>query len=137
MSRRTNEDRDERRKSSKSDRDERDRKSDRDRRDSRYSTLSELGSGDDKYKQMAKKLSKDKTELKEKLKKEAEKNIANFGDGIKILNGRWGAYITDGKKNAKIPKDIEPKKITHDEAKKFLAEAPERKGRARRFTKKK
>lgn len=69
MSRRTNEDRDERRKSSKSDRDERDRKSDRDRRDSRYSTLSELGSGDDKYKQMAKKLSKDKTELKEKLKK--------------------------------------------------------------------
>jgi DNA topoisomerase-1 len=73
----------------------------------------------------------------EKLKKEAEKNIANFGDGIKILNGRWGAYITDGKKNAKIPKDIEPKKITHDEAKKFLAEAPERKGRARRFTKKK
>lgn len=73
----------------------------------------------------------------EKLKKEAEKNIADFGDGIKILNGRWGAYITDGKKNAKIPKDIEPKKITHDEAKKLLAETPERKGRARRFTKKK
>ena len=60
----------------------------------------------------------------EKLKKEAEKNIADFGDGIKVLNGRWGAYITDGKKNVKIPKDHDPKKIAHDEAKKLLEAAP-------------
>jgi DNA topoisomerase-1 len=73
----------------------------------------------------------------EKLKKEAEKNIADFGDGIKILNGRWGAYITDGKKNAKIPKDTDPTKIKHEEAKKILTNAPDRKGRTRRFTKKK
>lgn len=59
-----------------------------------------------------------------KLKTEAEKNIADFGDGIKVLNGRFGAYITDGKKNAKIPKDTEPTAITHDEAKKLLAAAP-------------
>jgi DNA topoisomerase-1 len=59
-----------------------------------------------------------------KLKAEAEKNIADFGDGIKVLNGRFGPYITDGKKNAKIPKDSDPKKITHEEAKKLLAEAP-------------
>jgi DNA topoisomerase-1 len=65
----------------------------------------------------------------EKLKAEAEKNIADFGDGIKVLNGRYGPYVTDGKKNAKIPKDADPKKITHDEAKKMIAEAPETKRR--------
>jgi DNA topoisomerase-1 len=70
-----------------------------------------------------------------KLKSEAEKNIADFGDGIKVLNGRYGPYITDGKKNAKIPKDTEPKSITHEQAKKLLDEAPAaKKGR---FTRKK
>lgn len=59
-----------------------------------------------------------------KLKAEAEKNIADFGDGIKVLNGRFGPYITDGTKNAKIPKDTDPKTITHEAAKKLLDEAP-------------
>lgn len=65
-----------------------------------------------------------------KLVAEAEKNIADFGDGIKVLNGRFGPYITDGKKNAKIPKDSDPKVITHEEAKEMLAKAPTKKGRA-------
>lgn len=69
-----------------------------------------------------------------KLKTEAEKNIADFGDGIKVLNGRYGPYITDGKKNAKIPKDIDPKSITHEQAKKLVAEAPAAK---KRFTRRK
>ncbi len=64
-----------------------------------------------------------------KLQAEAEKNIADFGDGIKVLNGRFGPYITDGKKNAKIPKDTDPKSITHEEAKKMIAEAPAAKKR--------
>jgi DNA topoisomerase I len=59
-----------------------------------------------------------------KLKSEAEKNIADFGDGIKVLNGRYGPYVTDGTKNAKIPKDVEPKDITHDMAKEMIAAAP-------------
>lgn len=66
-----------------------------------------------------------------KLKAEAEKNIADFGDGIKVLNGRFGPYITDGKKNAKIPKDTDPKEITHDQAKKILTDAPLKKSRTR------
>jgi len=72
-----------------------------------------------------------------KLKAEAEKNIADFGDGIKVLNGRFGPYITDGKKNAKIPKDTDPKTITHEDAKKLLKEAPAKKAFKRRPTKKK
>ena len=73
-----------------------------------------------------------------KLKTEAEKNISDFGDGIKVLNGRYGPYITDGKKNAKIPKDQKPEKITHEEAKKMIAAAPatKRKFPARRSAKK-
>lgn len=65
----------------------------------------------------------------EKLKAEAEKNIADFGDGTKVLNGRYGPYITDGSKNAKIPKDTDPKTITHEQALQILADAPEPKGR--------
>ena len=74
----------------------------------------------------------------EKLKAEAEKNIADFGDGIKVLKGRYGPYVTDGKKNAKIPKDTEPKDITHEQAKEMLASAPAAKGRfAKKSTAKK
>ncbi len=69
-----------------------------------------------------------------KLKAEAEKNIADFGDDIKVLNGRYGPYITDGTKNAKIPKDTDPKSITHEQAKQILAEAPASK---KRFPRKK
>lgn len=63
-----------------------------------------------------------------KLQAEKEKNIADFGDGIKVLKGRYGPYITDGSKNAKIPKDTKPEDITHDQAIKLLAEAPAKKG---------
>ncbi len=70
-----------------------------------------------------------------KLKAEAEKHIATFDNGIQILNGRYGPYVTDGKKNAKIPKDTDPKKISEKQAQKLLDEAPEKKGRFARKTK--
>jgi DNA topoisomerase-1 len=68
-----------------------------------------------------------------RLKQEADANriIADFGvDNIQVLNGRYGPYITDGKKNAKVPKDREPKSVTLEECRALLAQAPERgKGR--------
>ncbi|HEV2443063.1 MAG TPA: DNA topoisomerase I [Steroidobacteraceae bacterium] len=68
-----------------------------------------------------------------RLKQEADANriIADFGvDNIQVLNGRYGPYITDGKKNAKVPKDREPKSMTLEESRVLLAQAPERgKGR--------
>jgi DNA topoisomerase-1 len=65
-----------------------------------------------------------------KLQAEREKTIADYGE-VKILNGRFGPYITDGKKNAKIPKDTDPKTITEEEAKKIIADTPVRKPRTR------
>ena len=58
-----------------------------------------------------------------KLDAEAAKHIAQWGD-IQVLNGRYGPYITDGTKNVKIPKDVEPKSITEEQAKEILAKAP-------------
>ena len=59
-----------------------------------------------------------------KLQAEAEKHIAEFSDGVKVLNGRFGPYITDGTKNAKVPKDTDPKTITHEQALEILKAAP-------------
>ncbi len=72
-----------------------------------------------------------RTMYAEKLEKEAAKNINEFAGGIKVLNGPYGPYITDGKKNAKIPKDTDPKTIDHKMAKQLLKDAPA-KGKARR-----
>jgi DNA topoisomerase-1 len=72
----------------------------------------------------------------DKLKKEAEKNIADFGT-IKILNGPYGPYVTDGKKNARIPKETDAKKMTEKQAKELLAKAPTKKRRFPRRTVKK
>ena len=70
-----------------------------------------------------------------RLKKEADANriIRDFGvDGIQVLNGRFGPYVTDGAKNAKIPKDRDPKSLALEECRTMLAQAPAR-GRRGRF----
>ncbi len=69
-----------------------------------------------------------------KMEQEANKNIADFGK-IKILNGPYGPYVTDGKKNARIPKETDPKKLTAKSAAKLLAEAPAKKSFRRRAPK--
>ena len=67
-----------------------------------------------------------------RLKQEADANriISDFGvDNIQVLNGRYGPYITDKVKNAKIPKDRDPKSLTLEECRELLAQAPVRRGR--------
>jgi DNA topoisomerase I len=64
-----------------------------------------------------------------RLKQEADANriIADFGvESLQVLNGRFGPYVTNGKKNAKIPKDRDPKSITLEEARVMIEQAPER-----------
>ena len=63
-----------------------------------------------------------------KLAAEAAKRIADFGE-IKILNGRWGAYVTDGTKNARVPKDTDPTTLTEQQAREILAAAPAKRSR--------
>lgn len=67
-----------------------------------------------------------------KLQQEKNKHIAEFPSGIKVLNGMYGPYITDGKKNVRIAKTTDPKTITEAEAKAMLAKAPAKKKFVRR-----
>ena len=61
--------------------------------------------------------------INDKKKSDAEKEIQLFeGEAVQILDGRWGPFITDGFKNAKIPKDREPESLTLDECKSMLAD---------------
>ncbi len=67
-----------------------------------------------------------------KIKKDAENNIKEFASGVKILNGPYGPYITNGTKNARIPKDTDPATISEEQAKDMLEKAPAKKRRFRR-----
>jgi DNA topoisomerase-1 len=61
---------------------------------------------------------------------DANRIIQDFGiDDIQVLNGRYGPYITDKQRNARIPKDQDPKLLTLDDCRQLLAAAPVRSGR--------
>jgi DNA topoisomerase-1 len=61
--------------------------------------------------------------IEEKIKKEREKTIKVFDEDetIKVLNGRWGPYIAEGKNNFRIPKGTDPASLTFDDAKNIIA----------------
>jgi len=63
----------------------------------------------------------------EQLAKNAAKNINEFSGGIKVLNGPYGPYVTDGKKNVRLAKTVDPKKLTEEEAVELIANAPAKK----------
>ncbi|HEY5623218.1 MAG TPA: topoisomerase C-terminal repeat-containing protein, partial [Gammaproteobacteria bacterium] len=68
--------------------------------------------------------------IEEKKIADANRIIRDFADeGIQVLNGRYGPYVTDGNKNARVPKDREPKDLTLEECRELIAAAPERRGR--------
>src|SRR5262249_47186997 len=77
-------------------------------------------------------LERAKQVLHEKAEAIRNRVIASFDDGaIQTLRGQYGPYITDGKKNARIPKDREPASLTQVECAALLAAAPERPKRGR------
>ena len=60
---------------------------------------------------------------------DAAKTIRIFEtEGIKVLNGRYGPYVTDGTRNARIPKDVEPSSLELGACQELLANAPARRG---------
>jgi DNA topoisomerase I len=65
--------------------------------------------------------------IREKEIADANRLILDFPDAkIQVLNGRYGPYITDKERNAKIPKDRDPKSLTLEECQALLAAAPVR-----------
>lgn len=71
--------------------------------------------------------------VREKKTADAAKHIKVFEEeGISILNGRYGPYITDGKKNVKIPKDREPGDLTLEDCRALIAAPPAARRRKRK-----
>ena len=59
-----------------------------------------------------------------------ERTILDFpGSGLQVLKGRYGPYITNRKRNVRVPKDRDPATLSLEECQALLAAAPERKGR--------
>jgi DNA topoisomerase-1 len=76
--------------------------------------------------------------IAEKIKADAERLILNFEEqGIQVLNGRYGPYITNKEKNARVPKDREPKSLTLAECVELLEAAPVRGRRGKKKVAKK
>ena len=68
---------------------------------------------------------------------DANRLIQDFpDDGIQVLNGRYGPYVTNKEKNARVPKDREPKSLTLEECKELLEKAPARRGKKKKSKKK-
>ena len=62
-----------------------------------------------------------------KIIEDANRIIQDFEDeGIQVLNGPYGPYVTDKTKNARVPKGREPQSLTLEECKELLAAAPVR-----------
>jgi DNA topoisomerase I len=62
--------------------------------------------------------------IHEKRKKEKEKLIKSFAedDKLKILNGRFGVYLSYDRQNYKIPKGTDPKELTIEECRKIISD---------------
>ena len=68
---------------------------------------------------------------------DANRMILDFEEqGIQVLHGRYGPYITNKEKNARVPKDREPATLTLEECIELLAAAPVRGKRGKKTSKK-
>lgn len=74
--------------------------------------------------------------IKEKRQKDAEKIIKSFSEDSELLvqNGRWGAYISLGKKNYKIPKDKDPQLLDYETCMALIEEQKSAPKKGRRKT---
>ena len=76
--------------------------------------------------------------VEEKKRADAKKLIREFPEaGVRVLNGRYGPYVTDGSQNASVPKDQVPSELTLEECMQLIKNAPPRKKTARKARPKK
>lgn len=76
--------------------------------------------------------------IQEKRIEDAKKMIKIFEEDptMQILEGRWGPYLKVGKKNYKLPKDIEYAELTYEECLHIMENQPAKKPVKRKSTKK-
>ncbi len=69
--------------------------------------------------------------IKEKRERDSKKELRTFNEDpqLKILNGRWGPYIKQGKNNFKLPKGTEPAKISYNECLELIKQQKEKKSK--------
>jgi DNA topoisomerase-1 len=69
--------------------------------------------------------------INEKREQEKKKVIKQYSedDKLKILNGRWGPYISYGSENFRIPKGTHPEELTHEQCMKIIRESREKKSK--------
>jgi DNA topoisomerase-1 len=67
--------------------------------------------------------------IKEKREKEKNRVIQTFENDkdLQILNGRWGPYISYKKKNYRIPKNTDPKKLSYDDCMEIIEKSSKNK----------
>lgn len=78
--------------------------------------------------------------IKEKRIEDAKKLIKTFpeDEDMQLLNGRWGPYLKIGKKNYKLPKDIEEvEKLTYEECVEISENQPKKGTKKKKATTKK
>lgn len=71
-------------------------------------------------------------ELIESKRDKDEKSVISFFENepeLRVLNGRWGPYISYKKENYKIPKKVEAEKLTMEDCMKIIANSPEPKSK--------
>ncbi|MCC5944128.1 MAG: type I DNA topoisomerase [Bernardetiaceae bacterium] len=66
--------------------------------------------------------------IKAKREADAKKLIKEFeqNDNVKVLNGRYGPYISFEKRNIKIPKDMTPEDLTYEQCVELAENTPEK-----------
>lgn len=67
--------------------------------------------------------------IKQKRIDDEKKVIKTFSEdaNMQLLNGRWGPYLKIGKKNFKLPKDVEAEKLTYEECITISENQPQKK----------
>ncbi|MFB6182095.1 MAG: type I DNA topoisomerase [Candidatus Magasanikbacteria bacterium] len=64
--------------------------------------------------------------IKEEKERQEKKEIKTFDkEGIKVLNGPYGPYVTDGDTNVSVPDDKDPSNLNKQECQKLLEEKNE------------
>ena len=61
--------------------------------------------------------------IEEKREIDRNKMIKTFpeDENMELLNGRYGPYLKIGRKNYRLPKDVEPKDLTYEECAEIAA----------------